>query len=271
MESRVFAALAGAGGYLGARLASRRLAGRYARRWERTNYAGRTVSLLGGVDVAAAGAVAALATPKPAGAALAAIGGGVFGAIDDLGADSASSSKGFRGHLGALARGEVTTGALKIAGIGVTGLVTACIVAPRPRNPLDIVVGTGLVAGTANLLNLFDLRPGRSLKVAGLLAGVGTALGSPRSAAALGVTVAALADDLQERTMLGDTGANALGALLGSAVAAAPSRTGRWLTLAWIVALTLASEKVSFSRVIAGTPLLRAIDEAGRLRSPAAS
>ena len=132
---------------------------------------------------------------------------------------------------------------------------------------LDVVVGAGLVAGTANLLNLFDLRPGRSLKVAAAAAAVGAAAGSEQAAAVLGVSLAALPDDLAERTMLGDTGANALGALLGSAVAASPSRILRIGILGGVVALTLASEKVSFSRVIEGTEALRRIDRLGRLPS----
>lgn len=268
MGARLRTASLGAGAYRAARALSRSAVGSRAgaSRWERTNYAGRTVTLLGGVGVALAATVAAVGTPQPAGAVIAALGGGTFGAVDDLRADSASSSKGLRGHLGALATGEVTTGALKVIGIGASGLAASLVLTPRPRTALDVAVGAGLVAGTANLLNLFDLRPGRALKVAIALAGTGAALGSARSAGALGVALAALGDDLGERTMLGDTGANALGALIGSSIAASTSRTGRCVTLAWIAALTLASERVSFSKVITTNPVLRAIDGLGRLR-----
>lgn len=258
----VLSALAGAAGYGAARAVLRAWEPGGAARWERRNYAGRTVTLLGGVAVAKACVIAAATTPDPAGAVVAALGGGAFGMVDDLGADSATSSKGLRGHLGALREGRVTTGFLKIVGIGASGLVASILLTPRPRSLTDVAVGTGLVAGTANLMNLFDLRPGRTLKVAALASVVGA--GSPRAAGALGVALAALPEDLGERTMLGDTGANALGALLGTAVAASDSRPLRYGTLAGIVALTLASEKVSFSRVIAGNPVLRRIDAWGR-------
>jgi hypothetical protein len=66
--------------------------------------------------------------------------------------------------------------------------------------------------------------------------------------------------------MLGDAGANALGALIGTAYAAKGSRAGRLLALAGIVALTAASERVSFTRVIERTPGLRELDALGRRR-----
>jgi hypothetical protein len=147
-----------------------------------------------------------------------------------------------------------------------------------------VVINTGLVAGGANLLNLFDLRPGRAIKVASL-AGAGTLVSgavtrSPRSvrgggaiapvavAAPLGAALALLPEDLGERAMLGDCGANALGAMLGTAAAASLPRPARIAALAGIVALTAASEKISFTKVIERTPPLRRLDMLGR-RPPA--
>ena len=69
--------------------------------------------------------------------------------------------------------------------------------------------------------------------------------------------------------MLGDCGANALGALLGVGLAARTGVVGRALTLAALAAITLASEKVSFSSVIDATPGLRELDKLGRVRPPA--
>jgi hypothetical protein len=64
--------------------------------------------------------------------------------------------------------------------------------------------------------------------------------------------------------MLGDCGANALGALLGLRLALAPSAGARAGALAALAALTLAAERVSLSRVIAATPGLRELDRLGR-------
>jgi hypothetical protein len=68
--------------------------------------------------------------------------------------------------------------------------------------------------------------------------------------------------------MLGDAGANALGAMLGAAAAGSLPRPARVGLLAGIVALTVASEKVSFTKVIERTPTLRRLDMLGRRPAP---
>jgi uncharacterized membrane protein len=73
-----------------------------------------------------------------------------------------------------------------------------------------------------------------------------------------------LPGDLSERHMLGDCGANALGALLGWSIATRASAPARTLALAAVVGLTLASERVSFSAVIDDNALLAAVDRWGR-------
>ncbi len=138
-----------------------------------------------------------------------------------------------------------------------------------PRTALlataDAVLTTGLVAGTANLVNLLDLRPGRAAK-AGALAAVTTLRGPAGDLVAgpLGAALAVLPADLGERVMLGDAGANSLGALLGLRLAAVPGRAARAGLLAAVCALTLASERVSFTAVIEATPGLRGLDRLGR-------
>ncbi len=242
-----------------------------ARRWERTNYAGRPVSLLGGPAVVAgltAGVLSA-AGPRPAtrcGLAVVAIGVGAVGAYDDL--RGGSATKGFRGHLRALRHGRVTSGSVKLAAIGAAGLAGAGLLRAEsgaPRVCLAALRDSVVVAGSANLVNLFDLRPGRALKVsiAATACGVATAGGS-LAAAVAGSSVAALPGDLAARIMLGDCGANALGALAGCSAVAGASPAARTSIAIAVTALTLASERHSFSEVIAGQPLLRRLDMWGR-------
>jgi UDP-GlcNAc:undecaprenyl-phosphate/decaprenyl-phosphate GlcNAc-1-phosphate transferase len=250
--------------------------------WSRVNHRGEPVTLLEGPAIVA-GALAGTAVaasralPPRVALALSVAGGGAaaFGALDDL--KGSGKRRGLRGHLGALRQGEVTTGALKLAGIGVTGTVAALLMPRDDRSPVDCAVNAGIIAGGANLLNLFDLRPGRAIKVmlisAGLIigasgtgasgAGVGGA-GRGALAAPVGAALALLPADLRERAMLGDAGANALGAMAGVAAVAALPRPARIGLLAVIVALTGLAEKVSFTRVIARTPALNWLDMLGR-------
>lgn len=225
-----------------------------AARWTRTNHRGRPLSLLSGPALAVAvGTCADL--PRRA-ALVAALGAAAVGAYDDASGARHPHAKGFAGHVAALRSGQVTGGAVKVVGIGGTGLLATRLLGPRRLS--DLVLGGAVVAGSANLLNLLDLRPGRALK-AGVLGAL--ALRQPGPAAA---AVALLPDDLRERTMLGDAGANALGAVLGLAMLHRhPSRRGRALGV--LVALTGLSEVVSYSRVIDAVPPLRWVDRAGQL------
>jgi UDP-N-acetylmuramyl pentapeptide phosphotransferase/UDP-N-acetylglucosamine-1-phosphate transferase len=236
------------------------------------NYAKRPVTLLGGPALAASATLtAALGAPAGTRAATVVVGAvsGLVGGYDDLAGarPEQARDKGLAGHLAALKAGRVSAGAVKVAGIGAAAAVAA-VLTRRGRGTgalVDGVLTTGLVAGTANLINLLDLRPGRAGKAGVLLAAA--TVGGPAGglvAGPLGATVAVLPEDLGERIMLGDCGANALGALLGLRLASIPGRAPRAGLLAGVVALTLASEKVSFTKVIEATPGLRELDRLGR-------
>ena len=244
-------------------------------RWTRTNHAGHPVTLFEGPSYAVGAVAGALAGGAGAPAVVAALGAGAFGALDDL--LGTGSSKGLRGHLAAARRGEVTTGAIKVAGLGATGLLSAWIIdGSRIRTgAMATLVGGAVIAGSANIANLLDLRPGRALKVVLLLSapviagGRGSLMSTATAGAAAGAAMAALPDDLAGHSMLGDTGANSAGALLGTALVARTGLRGRLLALAVVTTMTLASEKVSFTKVIESTPFLRELDALGRPpRSP---
>ncbi len=259
-----------------------------SQRWSRANHAGATVTLLEGpafVIGAAAGAGAAGSVA----ACVAGLGAGTLGLLDDL--VGATSAKGLRGHLTALARGELTTGVVKILGLAVTGVAASALTATAaadgrvagehdgpdlldgPDGPdvldlLDLLVGGAVVAGSANVVNLLDLRPGRALKATAAVSLPLLLAGSPTPPAVLGACAAALPGDLAGRSMLGDTGANAAGAMVGVALLETLDRRGRLVALAVLAALTLASENFSFTRVIAATPVLRRVDAWGRAADP---
>jgi len=196
---------------------------------------------------------------------LVAVGFALLGLLDDLG--GAGQSGGFKGHLTELAHGRLTTGGAKLFGGAALGLIAA---APVSGDSVWRLLADGaLIALAANLANLFDRRPGRVVKVS-LLAGVvlvlcvGLEPELTGLALALGAGAGLLLPDLRERLMLGDAGANVLGAALGLGVVLTCTPGARVIVLVVLLGLNLVSEVVSFSKVIASTPPLRALDELGR-------
>lgn len=245
----------------------------------RTNWRGRAVPTAAGVVlpfvlllVEAGRALGAAAAGDLPGATVArflvvtaAVGFALLGVVDDL--LGSGEVRGFRGHVGALLSGRATTGVLKLVGGGALALV---IVAPLNRSFGRLVLDGALVALTANLANLLDRAPGRVIKAA-VIAFVAVALAARARASLEGVGVvvgAALGlalDDLRERLMLGDAGANVLGAVLGLGLVLSTGAVARTSALVVVVVLNVAGELVSFSRLIDAVPPLRALDRAGRL------
>jgi UDP-N-acetylmuramyl pentapeptide phosphotransferase/UDP-N-acetylglucosamine-1-phosphate transferase len=249
--------------------------------FRRTNYRGRDVATAGGLVLIAAVVLAepvlsavgrygeiALADRDARRAVVAAVVGfGLLGLLDDLTGDT--STTGYRGHLRALLKGEVTTGVLKILGGGIVALaVTAMAVDDRGLG--WILVDAALVALSANLANLLDRRPGRTGKVAAVAGAVVCAASGFDPAVAgvalvTGATVGLLLPDLREELMIGDTGSNPMGAAVGLGVVIAFGPVVRVAVLVAVLALNLASERVSFTAVIERTPALRRLDQLGRL------
>ena len=146
----------------------------------RTNYRGRELATAGGIVI-----VLAVLVVEAARTALAEFGVGeelsdsllrsvvlfacfayaFLGLIDDL--LGTEEDRGFGGHLKALREGRLTTGAMKLFGGAVVAIVLTA--APGEVSGRRLLADAALVALAANLGNLFDRAPGRTIKV-GLLA-----------------------------------------------------------------------------------------------------
>lgn len=239
----------------------------------RPNFRGNEIPAIAGVIVlivASIGALILLAATDSIDAAVAfagfqaAAGFGVLGMLDDLGSDS--SGGGFRGHLRALRGGKVTTGLVKLVGGGMVAALTAGIIS---TDLAGWVRDTLLIALSANLANLFDRAPARTTKVslAVFVALAAATLLEPEVAIAglaVGAAVGLGPFELDEHLMQGDTGVNVVGAALAVSAAATCPDIALWIALGVVAALNIASEKISFSKVIASNRVLRAIDMAGR-------
>ena len=191
----------------------------------------------------------------------------LLGLLDDLAGDD--DARGFRGHLAALARGRLTTGGAKLFGGVAVAVVAVAVSGTGDPSAPRLLADAALVALAANLGNLFDRRPGRTIKAGlaafGALAAATSATDQLTAVAVVaGAAAALLLDDLRERLMLGDTGANVVGGAVGLGVVVACAPATRTAVLVAVLALNLASEAVSFGRVIDAVPPLRAVDRWGR-------
>lgn len=245
----------------------------------RENYRGRTLATAGGLFLVMAvllveagrsglgtfdvGDPPGLNPARPL-VLFAAFGFGLLGFMDDV---LGSEDRGFKGHFRALTQGRLTTGMIKLIGGAAIALVLAS--APGFVTGKRVIADALLIALAANLGNLFDRAPGRVIKVSlacyvpiAIVAGTG-AVGIA-AAPVIGATAGLLPEEMRERLMLGDTGANVLGGLLGLIVVLECSRTVRNVVLVVLIVLNLASELVSFSKVIERVPPLRWLDHLGR-------
>lgn len=193
----------------------------------------------------------------------------LLGLIDDIG--GVGQSGGFGAHVRALAHGQLTTGALKLLGgpvVALAMLATTPFESPRS----GLIRDAALICLAANLANLLDRAPGRVAK-SGVVAfvilwgvtGFGHHILAP-IAVVVGALVGLAVPDLREKIMLGDAGANAVGAALGFGVVLTTTPTSRWWVCGVLLALNVISEAISFSRIIDAVPPLRFLDRLGTPR-----
>jgi hypothetical protein len=161
-----------------------------------------------------------------------------IGLVDDI---FAGSERGFAAHV----RAGRTTGTLKLVGIPLAGLL-----ATRRLS------GALLVGLAANAINQLDTKPGRALKAYALAA-------LPLRAPLLPAVMLA-PYDLREMAMLGDSGSNALGALLGLSSVDRFTGRSRWLVIGALAGLNFLGERTSLGDAIERSPYLSRLDRLGR-------
>lgn len=199
-----------------------------------------------------------------------AIGVAFLGLFDDaIGrGGSAGTPRGWRGHARAVARGELSTGAIKAVGaLALAAYATSGL----GRQSFGYLADLALLLLATNFINLIDLRPGRAEKTL-ILLGAGLCLGywtlAPLELLGLfvGPVLVGSYFSLREEAMLGDTGSNLIGALAGIWMLATLPEDGRLIALGVLVVLTIYGEFRSISATIDRVPPLKAVDSLGRAR-----
>ncbi|WIV10981.1 glycosyltransferase [Proteiniborus sp. MB09-C3] len=189
---------------------------------------------------------------------------GLIGIIDDIIGEK--EVKGFKGHISSLIKLRLTTGGLKLIVGGMASLLVSLTIS---TNIIDIIIN-GLIIGLfTNLINLFDLRPGRASKVFILLSII--LIFSSRLneynyviTSLLGIVLVYLPYDLKAKSMMGDVGSNVLGMTLGAFCAGTQSILIKSLYLVLLIVLHIISECYSLTEIIDNNRLLCYIDKLGR-------
>jgi UDP-GlcNAc:undecaprenyl-phosphate GlcNAc-1-phosphate transferase len=199
------------------------------------------------------------------------VGSSLVGLIDDV--YGSHVSRGLRGHVKTLLRDRrITTGMQKAVVIWLLAAVSITMSA-NVHGLATLIFDATLISLAANFINLLDLRPGRSVK-AFLIIFVSLMAFDCRSPAApvpvglAGAALAGLSDELREQCMMGDAGANPLGAALGYWVAVSlPLHTKAFVLLS-LISVHIYTERHSLSKAIDKNPVLRFIDRLGRSQQP---
>ena len=212
------------------------------------------------------------------------VGFGVLGLLDDLYGSRAVG--GFRGHIGALLRGRLTTGGMKLIGGGILALLASFLIYRSDWG--NLLLTAAMIALGANALNLLDTRPGRAqfgfFALFALPVTIGAAFGLYKlrylvpgllpddvryytpAGVLLGPLVIAAAvewwNDARGRGMMGDTGSNLLGATGALAAAVTLPLSGRLVLFAVLLGLNVLAERISLNVLIERSRFLRAVDRA---------
>lgn len=189
---------------------------------------------------------------------------GLVGLLDDLIGDT--NIKGFKGHIKSFFKGNLTTGGIK-AGIGFfVALVISILLS---KGIVEIVVNTFIIALFTNLINLFDLRPGRSIKVFIIISIIMIVLSITKDYnfffySFYGILMVYFPLDLKAKAMMGDVGSNTLGITLGVYCVYSHSLPIKITYILFLLVIHILAEKLSFSDIIDNNKILKFIDNLGR-------
>lgn len=191
---------------------------------------------------------------------------GFTGLLDDLIGDK--GIKGIRQHIRSTLKGNLTTGFVKAF---MTGLTSFNVSIRISDTLMEMLVNLSLMLLFTNLLNLLDLRPGRTVKVFFFFSlpllyflTIHDRIVSLPFIIMILASIVYFPFDLKEICMLGDTGSNILGITLGYYYALLAPFPLKAALLVFLIGIHIAAEKISLSKLIEKHKLLAYFDNLGR-------
>lgn len=175
--------------------------------------------------------------------------------------------KGLKGHFRSLLSGEFTSGVFK-AIVGFFSSLIICIAVGYKNT--DLFLNSAIILLSQNFFNLMDLRPGRAIKAYlafSILVFTFTKVFFLYYVINAGIIISLLIYlpyEMKEICMLGDTGSNTLGIVMGIFMSSIVNLKLRLLILSFLVFCHLYAEKKSISSFILNNKALRYIDLMGR-------
>lgn len=188
----------------------------------------------------------------------------LIGTIDDIYGDQ--YIKGIHNHLKSFFRAKITTGFIK----AITGGLIAIMLAIRIGNNIfEYIAHFFLILFMINTINIFDLRPGRALKLffflTLLLILINTSfLTDNFSLVVISVLLVVFYYDLRGKIMIGDSGSNLIGLHLGIWYSIFAPIYVEWSLILFLLVLHIYTEKYSLTKLIEKNRYLLRIDSWGR-------
>ncbi len=192
--------------------------------------------------------------------ALSILGLSIVGLLDDIWGNR--NVGGFRGHLGKLIKERIiTTGFIKLFAGGAIALIAAYAINISGKLTIYFVAFDALlIALFTNAVNLLDLRPGRAVFFSMSILVLLSLLDGRTALIALPAIAIFAFFDSKGKMMLGDSGSNALGVMLGILVATGLGLLYKAAVLILLIGLHIYSEKWSISDTIEKSRVLRWMD-----------
>ncbi|MFW5976431.1 MAG: hypothetical protein ACOCQS_00650 [Bacillota bacterium] len=185
---------------------------------------------------------------------------GLTGLIDDMAGDK--KVQGLKGHFIYFLQGHLSTGSFKV----IIVFISVLLVVLRESSGYEILLDLSLILLMTNMFNLFDLRPGRVIKLF-LITSIFLFYIFDIFIYFIFIyifLIPYLFLELKEKIMMGDAGSNFLGVITGYGFTKWNWIQGKIYLTGLLLVLTLLSERYSFSSYIKNNCILNWLDKLGR-------